>query len=215
MREICRDYGTSAKTVLLMTAVVVSDPNRAVVWDQVRAVQNGHTAAFEAIYRRYAGVVYAYVRRRTGDADLAEDVTSETFLRALHRIELVSDEGKDLRAWLFTIARNIITDLARTWWSRSAVLGTDVEPHAAVEPGPEVEVITRWTSAEITDYLRRLSPEQRTCLALRFFWGFSVKQTAEATHRTEEAVRALQHRAVRRLTVMLVDDEVLDSFRAS
>lgn len=191
------------------------DHGRAAVWDQVRAVQEGDTDAFALIYRRYAGVVYAYVHHRTRDADLAEDVTSETFLRALRRIDLVTDYGKDLRAWLFTIARNIITDLTNAWWVRSAVTGIDVEARAAVDPGPEAEVVARCTSAEIAGYLRRLSRAQRQCLALRFFWGFSVKQVAEAMRRTEEAVRALQYRAVRRLATMLANDEVLDPLRVS
>ena len=55
-------------------------------------------------------VVFRYVLFRVGDRELAEDVTSETFLRALRRIASVSYQGRDVGAWFVTIARNLVLD---------------------------------------------------------------------------------------------------------
>ncbi|WP_246361223.1 RNA polymerase sigma factor [Haloechinothrix aidingensis] len=190
-----------------MTGAVVDAPDSSVVWEQVEAVQEGDTAAFAEIYRRYASVVWAYVYHRTGDVEVTKDVTSETFLRALRRIELVTDIGKDLRAWLCTIARNIVIDLAKSWWGTSVVTTADVDPYAGASRGPEADVIERCTAAEIDGYLQRLSRPQRRCVRLRFFQGLSVRETAEIMQRDERAVRALQHRAIRRLSEVVLNDE--------
>lgn len=195
---------------MTVTETLANELDREGVWDQVRAVQAGDTAAFSAIYRIYSGVVRSYVGQRIHDADLAEDVTSETFLRALRGIERVTDHGKDFGAWLVTIARNIIVDHAKTRWTRSTIVRFDVEPYTTPRPGLEGDVIERLTAAEIARYLQRLSQPQRQCLALRIFWQLPVEEAARTMHRTGRAVRALQYRAVRRLAEILADDNVLD-----
>jgi len=193
-----------------MTSVAAGDLDRIRVWEQVRAVQEGNGAAFTPIYQRYVGAISGYVHNRVSDADLAEDITSETFVRALQRIGRVTDQGKDLRAWLFTIARNIVTDLHRARRSQFTTVA-DLESYAEPELGPEASMIERWRSDAVTVCLQRLSRPQRQCLTLRFFWELSVKETAEVMRRNEDAVRALQHRAIRRLATMLADERVVDS----
>lgn len=197
-----------------MTPAAVSYLDRTAVWEQVRAVQEGDSAAFAAIYQHYFDAIRGYVHNRISDADLADDITSETFLRALQRIECVTDQGKDLRAWLFTIARNLVIDLRKARWTRSTTTVIDVEPYVEPELGPESAVLERWTLAAVAEYFRRLSCAQRRCLTLRYFRELSVTETAEAMRRKDEAVRALQYRAIRRLAQMLAKDEVIDSLRA-
>ncbi len=62
--------------------------------------------AFGQIYEQYVDVLYRYIYVRVGSAPLAEDLTSETFLRALRRLDSFSWQGKDIAAWFVTIARN-------------------------------------------------------------------------------------------------------------
>lgn len=198
-----------------MTSSVAGDLDRTAVWEQIRAVQEGNCAAFAPVYQRYVGAIRGYVYHRVSDPDLAEDITSETFLRALQRIERVADQGKDLRAWLFTIARNIVIDLGRARWARSTTTVADLESYAEPELDPEAAVIERWTATTVAVCVQRLSPPQRQCLTLRFHWELSVKETAEVMQRHEDAIRALQHRAIRRLATMLAAEKVVDSVRAS
>src|SRR5919199_92495 len=79
-------------------------------WDLVAAAQAGDREAFGRLYARYAHGVARYVGHRVPDPYLAQDFTGETFARALRRIDSVSDQGRDVGAWLTTIARNLLAD---------------------------------------------------------------------------------------------------------
>ncbi len=76
----------------------------------VELAQNGDSEAFGQLYERYVDTVYRYVYVRVGNVHLAQDLTSETFLRALRRLDSFSWQGRDIVAWFITIARNLITD---------------------------------------------------------------------------------------------------------
>jgi len=89
------------------------------VWTLVQRVQDGDAEAFGLIYDNYVDVVFRYIYFRLHDRHLSEDFASETFTRALRRIDSVSFQGRDVGAWLITIARNIIRDhikSSRTSW---------------------------------------------------------------------------------------------------
>ena len=181
-------------------------------WELVTAAQEGDSAAFGLLYDRYVDVVYRYVLFRMGDRDLAEDVTSETFLRALRRITSVSYQGRDVGAWFVTIARNLILDHMKSSRFRLEVVTDEVtEPGAApisgigaqAQAGPEQEAISRATRTELLRCVAKLGDDQRECVVLRFMQGLSVAETAAIMNRNEGAIKALQHRAVRRLAQLL------------
>ncbi|KZB81885.1 sigma-70 family RNA polymerase sigma factor [Amycolatopsis regifaucium] len=185
---------------------------KAEAWDLVSAAQGGDTSAFGRLYDRYVDVVYRYVLFRLGDRDLAEDVTSETFLRALRRITSVSYQGRDVGAWFVTIARNIILDHVKSSRFRLEVVTDEVaEPSGApignvgvqAVAGPEQQAISRATRAELLRCVAELGEDQRECIVLRFMQGLSVAETAAIMRRNEGAIKALQHRAVRRLAQLL------------
>src|SRR5690606_2206251 len=76
----------------------------------VLRAKTGDAEAFGTLYDRYLDLVYRYVYFRVGSHPLAEDLTSETFLRALRRIADFTWQGRDFGAWLVTIARNLVAD---------------------------------------------------------------------------------------------------------
>lgn len=78
------------------------------VWALVERAQAGEAEAFGLIYDRYVDTVFRFVYFRVGNRQLAEDLTSDTFLRALKRIGSFTWQGRDLGAWLVTIARNLV-----------------------------------------------------------------------------------------------------------
>src|SRR5262249_58120274 len=80
------------------------------VWALVERAQQGDTEAFGLIYDRYVDTVFRFIYFRVGSRPLAEDLTSDTFLRALKRISSFAWQGRDLGAWLVTIARNLVAD---------------------------------------------------------------------------------------------------------
>jgi RNA polymerase sigma-70 factor, ECF subfamily len=172
-------------------------------WALVKAAQDGDAGAFGNLYDRYVDSVFRYVLFRVGDRTLAEDVTSETFLRAFRRIASISYQGRDVGAWFVTIARNLVLDHVKSSRFRLEVATADPDDGRSVESGPESQVLTRLTHAELLRCVQQLGDDQRECIVLRFLQGLSVSETAAIMDRNEGAVKALQHRAVRRLAQLL------------
>ena len=172
-------------------------------WALVAAAQAGDTAAFGKLYDRYVDSVFRYVLFRVGDRSLAEDVTSETFLRAFRRLGSLSYQGRDVGAWFVTIARNIVLDHVKSSRFRLEVTTADPDDGNDTQAGPESQVITQLTHTELLRCVRQLGDDQRECVVLRFLQGLSVAETAAIMGRNEGAIKALQHRAVRRLAQLL------------
>jgi RNA polymerase sigma-70 factor (TIGR02952 family) len=173
------------------------------VWALVRRAQEGDAEAFGEIYDHYVGMVHRYVHHRVGDRATAEDVTSETFVRALRRIDSLSFQGRDVGAWLITIARNIVFDQVKSSRYRLEVTTADMRDADTATDGPEDAVVQKLTNQALVECIRKLGPEQQECLALRFLHGLSVAETAQVMGKRDGAIKALQHRAVRRLAGLL------------
>jgi RNA polymerase sigma-70 factor (ECF subfamily) len=179
-----------------------TDDQRA-VWELVRRAQDGDAEGFGLLYDQYVDVVYRFLYHRVGDRTTAEDLTSETFVRALRRIDSLSFQGHDVGAWLVTIARNIVLDHVKSSRYRLEVSTADMRDADRATDGPEEAVFQRLTSAALMAGVQQLSDDQRECLVLRFLQGLSVAETAAAMGKKDGAVKALQHRAVRRLASLL------------
>jgi RNA polymerase sigma-70 factor (ECF subfamily) len=167
----------------------------------VTAAQRGDREAFGRLYSRYVGPVGRFVTSRVADRALAQDLTSETFLRALRRIDSVHDQGRDVGAWFTTIAHNLVLDHAKSSRHQREQTTADVpeRPNTASVVGPEQTVIQRDTAEQLRRCVAQLSPDQRECIRLRFGQELSSAQTAAAMGRSELAVRGLRHRALAQL----------------
>ncbi|MFC6079585.1 sigma-70 family RNA polymerase sigma factor [Sphaerisporangium aureirubrum] len=179
--------------------------------DELRRVvlraKTGDADAFAALYDRYVDLVYRYVYFRVGCHALAEDLTSETFLRALRRMADFTWQGRDFAAWLVTIARNLVTDhyksgRYRMEVSTAEVLDTPMDGSLI----PENAVVATMVNERILRAVRELNPEQQECVVLRFLQGMSLAETALIMGKKSGAVKALQFRAVRALARALPDD---------
>jgi RNA polymerase sigma-70 factor (ECF subfamily) len=178
-------------------------PGEDPVWQLVERARDGDTEAFGLLYDRYVDTVFRYLYYRVASRQLAEDLTSETFLRALRRIGSVTWQGRDLGAWLVTIARNLTADHYKSSRYRLEVSTADMRDADQLEDGPEGEVLDALTNATLLEAVKRLNPEQQECIVLRFLQGMSVSETAEAMGKNDGAIKALQYRAVRSLGRLL------------
>jgi RNA polymerase sigma-70 factor, ECF subfamily len=180
------------------------------VWALVERAQAGESAAFGLIYDRYVDTVFRFIYFRVGNRQLAEDLTSDTFLRALKRIGSFTWQGRDLGAWLVTIARNLVADHFKSGRYRLEVTTGDVldadREDRGPEGSPEAAVVDHITNVALLGAVKQLNPEQQECIVLRFLQGFSVAETAQAMGKNEGAIKALQYRAVRALARLLPDD---------
>jgi RNA polymerase sigma-70 factor (ECF subfamily) len=187
------------------------DPSDAAaeVWALVEKAQAGDSGAFGLIYDRYVDTVFRFIYFRVGNRQLAEDLTSDTFLRALKRIGSFTWQGRDLGAWLVTIARNLVADHFKSGRYRLEVTAGDVldadREDRGPEGSPESAVVDHITNVALLTAVKRLNPEQQECIVLRFLQGFSVAETAQAMGKNEGAIKALQYRAVRALARLLPD----------
>jgi RNA polymerase sigma-70 factor (TIGR02952 family) len=185
--------------------VATTAPDGVDVWALVRRAQEGDAESFGLLYDHYVTMVYRYVYHRVGDRATAEDVTSETFVRALRRIDSLSFQGRDVGAWLVTIARNIVLDHVKSSRYRLEVATADMRDADRATDGPEDAVIAHLTNQQLLECVRQLGSEQQECIVLRFLHGLSVAETAAIMGKKDGAIKALQHRAVRRLAGLLPD----------
>ncbi len=176
----------------------VATPEVATAELVIRA-QAGDGAAFGLIYDQYVDKVYRFLLWRVGSHPLAEDLTSETFLRALRRLDSFTFAGTDIGAWLITIARNLVLDHLKSGRARLEVPTADMLDVDHGDDGLEALVLNRWRDHLLLDAVRRLKPDQRACIGLRFLQGLTLAETAEVLGRSEGAVKQLQLRAVRAL----------------
>ena len=171
----------------------------------VERAQGGDAEAFGELYDRYVDLVYRYIYYRVGTSQLAEDLTSETFLRALRRISSFTWQGRDVGAWFVTIARNLIADHYKSGRYRLEMTTDDIVETGAklVSDGPENAVLEAMQNKVLLEAVKQLNAEQQECIVLRFLQGLSVAETAQAMGKNDGAIKALQYRAIRSLGRLL------------
>lgn len=169
------------------------------VRELVARAQAGDVAAFGLLYERYVATIYKFVSYRTvGDQGLAEDLTADTFVRAMIAVRQFTWQGRDLGAWLVTIAKNLVADHYKSCRVRlTSVSETSGDELADVDwrTNPERVAAAGDTRARLLAAIGELTAEQRQCVMLRFYLDLSVAETAAAMGMNVGAVKALQYRA--------------------
>lgn len=154
----------------------------------------GDAAAFGVLYDRYVGRLYRYTYLRVKDRMEAEDVTSETFIRALQAIDRY-EPRRPFSAWLFRIARNAAIDRGRQRRSEETAMIRAADP-AGASVDPEDIGIAHLTSIELRRALDHLTPIQREVVLLRFFGDLSTEEICAALGKGASTIRGIQHRAL-------------------
>ncbi len=173
----------------------------------VTGCQRGETAAVEQLYDLYADRLYRYLLVRVGDPDTAADLTTELFLKVIKSIggfRLNRDRpAATVSAWLYRIAANLAAQHYRAQ-RRASWLGLDdFEAHAAPEAGPQTVTEQKEELAHLAHAVARLNEEQRLVIIGKFVETMSNAEIAAWLGKTEGAVKALQHRALRSLARLM------------
>jgi RNA polymerase sigma-70 factor (ECF subfamily) len=171
-------------------------------WDEAVAVERARRdpREFTPLYEHYLAPVYRYCYRRLGNREAAEDATSQIFIKALSSIG--SFDGRSFRAWLFTIAHNVVIDTYRKRRLNHSLDAALDLPDS--RPTVEETIVSRDQRSQIRDLLETLPDDQRTVVELRLA-GLTGEEIAEALGRSRGAIRALHFRAVARLRALLTD----------
>jgi len=158
------------------------------------------------VYDRYFKDVYRYVRYRINDDAIAEDVSSDVFVRLLEALKKGNGPQSNLRGWLIATASNVVNDHLRRQYRRPVTKLSESMPDD--ESSVSAEVDAREQNRAVKEAYSRLTAEQQHVLALRFGLGYSIEETAMQLKKKANAIKALQFRAL--ASLQRVMGEVVD-----
>jgi len=201
-------YPDGVLRIYLMSSMAMHAPiDDQQIITAVTACQRGEAGAIEQLYDLYADRMYRYLLVRVADPDIAADLTTELFLKVIEhagRFRLpASHAAASFSAWLYRIAANLVAGYYRKE-RRRPLLSLD-EQDAQHDPSkpPDRVVEDREELVELAQAMTTLSEQQRIVLHARYIEAMSNAEIAVALGKTEGAVKALQHRALRSLARVL------------
>ena len=157
--------------------------------------------ALAEIYDRYAESIYRYVFRFVGDAALAEDLTSEAFLKLLQVLGTRRAPRKQLQGWLYRVARNLAVD-----WFRKQAKGIRLPLNEELTPdgdSPVARLEQQQLQEDLREAISQLTPEQQQVIVLRFGEGRKIREVSRLMGKSEGSVKVMQYRAMKRLRGLL------------
>ena len=178
--------------------------------ERISSVRAGDATAFETLMTEYQRPVLAFIFRMIGDADEAQDVSQEVFVRAYRAMQAPRFQLKSatLSTWLFQIARNAAIDTLRKR-TRKPFLSLEMFPglHDSTPdstPQPDVQLASNELQESIAKALLRLPEDQRTALVLSVYHAQSHEQIAAILHCSTKSVEARIYRARKKLARWLL-----------
>lgn len=174
-------------------------PDRAAIGpDLVAEAQRGDRESLGRIFDVYHLPIYRYVLVRIRSAADAEDIAAETFVAAFAAIGRFRWQGLPFEAWLFRIARSKIADHQRRARRESTTADISAVAPELLPRAEDVasQVVRRDEERAALAAMTHLSRDQQDVLALRFFAGLTLHETASAMGRSTSAAKQLQFRAV-------------------
>lgn len=175
--------------------------------DWLIRAQRGDPVVLGELFERFYPGVFRYLYYRVGDKHIAEDLTSEVFLRVLSALPGFRPQTIAFRAWIYQIARNLSIDHYRRSNHRQELeLGEDLP----VESADPLKMVEQGLTAErLYQALTMLPDSQRDVIILRFINGMPIGDVAQALHKSEDAIKGLQRRALNALRDQLAEWEVV------
>ncbi len=165
--------------------------------------QAGDRYAFVRLYDEYFPRVYNYVRYRCGDAATADDLTAQTFERALDRLEQYDPQRAPFGAWLFAIARSVVNNDLRAETRRGCLPLEICDRQPDRSDTPEESLIQVETQAELLEALAVLSERERDLLSLKFAARLTNRRIGQITGLSEANVAVILYRALHRLRIVM------------
>ncbi len=170
----------------------------------IRAAKTGDKQAFGLLYQRNVQSVYQYVYARVSDKELAEDITSDVFVRAYEKIASFERRGVPFLGWLYHVAQGQIIDHYRRKSRRKEPQSLE-EVTLEANSNPEQIAFQNIRHERLLAHVEALTDEQQQVVMLRFLQGHSLDETATLMGKNVGAVKALQFRALRSLARLLDD----------
>ena len=153
------------------------------------------------VHKLYYPAIFRYIALRVGGHEIAEDLTSEVFVRLLNAVNERSAPSRSLRGWLYGVASRVTADFHRQRYREE---GVKASPHESGEStDPATAVSHQQNLEELSAALSQLTKEQQAVIAMRFGSGMPIRQVAETMGKSEGSVKQLQARAVAKLSTLM------------
>lgn len=166
----------------------------------VERVKDGDLKAFDELYTRFLTPIYRYVYFRVKRKEDAEDITQTVFLKAFQSLSRFENKGISPLAYFYSIARNSVID---HWRKKGEILFGDMGDGVFDIPdssGSERRVLEKmWAGEAIAEGIGVLTPLEVEALTLKFMHDLPNQEIASLMEKTEEAVRQLQSRGIRKM----------------
>ena len=156
--------------------------------------------ALEEFYFRYHKEILLYLYSLCRNMQLSEDLCQDTFVKALLSL---SDKHKNVRAWLYLVARNLFLNSAR---DRKRETADEDIPERSVDDDMLDNMITAERSKLLYMAMQKLAPQKREILVLQYWGGLSQKEIAAVLKLSPENVRVLGYRGKKDLKKILEEN---------
>jgi RNA polymerase sigma-70 factor (ECF subfamily) len=180
----------------------------------MRQLLAGDEQAFHALVERYKLRLAGYIYHRIGDAHRTEDLTQEVFLRAFRAAQAgasFAGSSRSLGPWLFTVARNCVTDYLRAKQRRPLILAGDgkgalLDGEAPRGRGsdPASAAMHRESSERVAKLLQALPDEQREAIAMKVFAGLTFAEVADVAQQPIATIKSRVRYGLIKLQAMLM-----------
>ncbi len=165
----------------------------------LRRIQSGDETAFIETYDVFGPKIYRHALFRTSSPETADDIMSETFVRAWQSVRVKAEEIQHLKAFLYRIADNLIIDHYRRNARAAVAISDEIEETLRAPGDPHEEMDRLLKSERLGQALSRLRPEVRDLLVMRYIDDLPIEHIAELTGKKKNAVYVALHRAVKEL----------------
>lgn len=163
--------------------------------DLIALARSGNQEAFGLLFERYARPVLGFIHNLVGRADIAEELTQETFVRAFRGLSEFRERAT-FSTWLFGIARNVTREWTRTREASGQTTNSDeLINHDAGKGTPVEDLLDKELNLAMVQALKRLDEDKRTVFALKVFQQLSYQEIVQITGFSLAKVKIELHRA--------------------
>ncbi len=155
--------------------------------------------AFAELYDEYLDKVFRYIQFRVSSVQVAEDLTSAVFEKALVNFGKYSSDRARFSTWIFSIARNAVIDYYRVNIKKQSVPAEELLEKLSEDPSPEEESEKAQELAKLQNCLAKLSWDEQEIIRLKFWAELSNREIAKMMGISESNVGTRLYRAVRKL----------------
>jgi RNA polymerase sigma-70 factor, ECF subfamily len=166
----------------------------------LKKAKNGDSEAFALIYDHYKERLYRFIFFRVGHKELAEDILSDTFVKAWQKLSLIN-QTDSFNGWIYQVAKNNIIDYYRI--KRITLSIEEVTETVSDSESPVDQANLTIEQKIMLELVERLVEEQRLVIQYKFFEDLTNNEIAAIMGKSEGAIRVIQHRAVKKLQQLL------------